>query len=251
MTMKETWTKWCDRVCDWIRFFPDHKAVRRELEAHMEEHYQTFLADGLDEQEAEDRALACMGNADEVGRELDQVHSPMLGLLWLMSKGAVILLLAAVVVLVSGKALKNYRSFGILDSLIDAVYSGEVHQDKWDYSDGYLFELLSSEVQAGDADAGTVSVTLALQVRILMGSGLCWGVDAFYGVDSQGNRYPSILEGPGEDGRAIKMHRRGSELIYEFCFSGVPADVRWLELRYDECGRNIVFRAILTGGEGA
>lgn len=70
---------WLDTATKKIRFRPDRTAVRRELEAHLEDLRD---ASGLEEE----AALQAMGNPAELAEELGRVHSPWLGYLWRLSQ---------------------------------------------------------------------------------------------------------------------------------------------------------------------
>ena len=50
--------------------------VAEEVEAHIEDQKQDFIAHGLDEAEAESMAVAEMGDPIEAGIELDCIHRP-------------------------------------------------------------------------------------------------------------------------------------------------------------------------------
>ena len=71
----------CKVVCGFIRFWPDHAAITAELTGHMEEHRDALLETppNMTLWDAESRAVQAMGDAEELGRWLDQVHSPLLG----------------------------------------------------------------------------------------------------------------------------------------------------------------------------
>ena len=71
-----------------IRFRPDRAAVRRELEAHLEDKQadlQRIFPD-LSLEEAERRAVESMGDAWEVRKQLAKIHKPWLGYLWRLSQ---------------------------------------------------------------------------------------------------------------------------------------------------------------------
>ncbi len=70
---------WLDTATQKIRFRPDRKAVRRELEAHFEDLRE---ASGLDE----DAALGAMGDPAALAEELGRIHRPWLGYLWRASQ---------------------------------------------------------------------------------------------------------------------------------------------------------------------
>ena len=75
--------QWLDKATAGIRFAPDRRAVRDELEAHLEDKALDFqrIFPGLPEAEAQERAAAEMGDPEEIGKELARIHKPWLGYL--------------------------------------------------------------------------------------------------------------------------------------------------------------------------
>ena len=105
--------QWLDTAVDGIRFGPDRRAVRAELQAHLEDKAADFrrIFPDMAGEEAEERAVAEMGDAAEIGKELARIHKPWLGYLWRASKWIAIL---SVVLLMATNILKNdyYQSAG-------------------------------------------------------------------------------------------------------------------------------------------
>ena len=66
--MRDKFQTWVDAVCEQIRFWPDRKAIARELRVHYDDHVRDLLRLGRPRELAEERALAAMGDAQEVGR---------------------------------------------------------------------------------------------------------------------------------------------------------------------------------------
>ena len=87
--------RWCDTVTRQVRFRPDRGAIQRELTAHYQDHVRDLERVGYDWKLAEQRALAAMGDPEEIGRALDRVHKPWLGWLWLASRTVLILTVMA------------------------------------------------------------------------------------------------------------------------------------------------------------
>ncbi|MDY3280932.1 hypothetical protein [Dysosmobacter sp.] len=87
--------RWCGRVERQVRFFPDRKAIRRELTDHYWDHVQDLRRIGYEDGLARQRALGAMGDPEEVGKALNAVHRPLLGWLWMVSRvlAAVLLVL--------------------------------------------------------------------------------------------------------------------------------------------------------------
>jgi len=77
---------WCDAVLKEVCFRPDHKAIRKELEAHYADRSAGLRQAGYGWDEARERTLAAMGDPVEVGQLLNRVHRPWLGWLWMASR---------------------------------------------------------------------------------------------------------------------------------------------------------------------
>ena len=73
--------EFCGRVCRRVRFRPDRAAITAELTAHLEDHMDALVARGFPPETAARQAVAAMGDPEEIGKELDKSHSPLLG--WL------------------------------------------------------------------------------------------------------------------------------------------------------------------------
>lgn len=82
---------WCQKVTDQVRFVPDRPAIARELQNHYEDSVSDFIRIGYDRALSESRALAALGDAEEVGKGLDRAHSYFLGRLWQLSKWTLLL----------------------------------------------------------------------------------------------------------------------------------------------------------------
>lgn len=87
------------RVLEEIKFRPDHKAIRQELLEHIEDETGWLCGQGMSKNEAEAQAVLSMGEPEAIGRELNQVHRPLIGWAWQLSRAA--LIVAAVVVIIS------------------------------------------------------------------------------------------------------------------------------------------------------
>lgn len=118
--MRSKFEIWVDAVCEQVRFRPDRKGIAKELRVHYDDHVRDLLRLGRPQELAEERALASMGNAQEVGRALDRVHKPWLGWLWEASR-ALVLLLAILTVVTP----REYASLSTLRDRTQAELSWE------------------------------------------------------------------------------------------------------------------------------
>lgn len=100
--MRDEFQVWADAVCREVRFWPDRKAIEKELRIHYEDHCKALERLDYEPDLAAERSLRAMGDAQEVGRALDRVHKPRLGWLWVLSRvlawGLGFCLLAAAVI---------------------------------------------------------------------------------------------------------------------------------------------------------
>ena len=80
--------QWLDTAVSGIRFHLDRKRVRRELEGHLEDKKADLrrIFPDIPEAEAQSRALAAMGDPEELKTALAKVHKPWLGWLWTASR---------------------------------------------------------------------------------------------------------------------------------------------------------------------
>ena len=75
----------CGRVCEYVRFSPDHAAITAELTAHLEDHAAALKERGFSSDVAVQQAVDAMGDPEEIGKELDKSHSSFLGWFQILS----------------------------------------------------------------------------------------------------------------------------------------------------------------------
>lgn len=67
-----------ENVCNEIRYKPMRKDIAEELELHIEEGKQHYIDNGFSVEEAEEKSVSNMGNAEEIGKKLNKIHRPKL-----------------------------------------------------------------------------------------------------------------------------------------------------------------------------
>ncbi len=72
----------------------ERQSARQELLDHIEDHMEVYLAMGMTEIQAEERALGAMGDADHISASLRRVHQPILSRLLALCRGLSIVALA-------------------------------------------------------------------------------------------------------------------------------------------------------------
>ncbi len=83
---------WLDTATKEIRFGPDRRRVRQELEDHILDRMEAAEARGLSGYEAEKAAVEAMGDPEPVARELGRLHQPWMGYLWRLSQVLLVVL---------------------------------------------------------------------------------------------------------------------------------------------------------------
>lgn len=76
MNVSDAFQRYAQRVCEQIRWKKAHPAVAQEIENHLIDQKNAYLAAGDTESIAEEKALLQMGDPVAVGAALDQTHKP-------------------------------------------------------------------------------------------------------------------------------------------------------------------------------
>ena len=58
-----------DKVCEQIKYKPIRNEISKELEDHIQEIKEEYLQEGIQENEAEEKAIIQMGVAEEIGKK--------------------------------------------------------------------------------------------------------------------------------------------------------------------------------------
>ena len=114
--MREPWERYLNDVVSNVRFAFDRRKIRQELREHMEDLYEDLLSQDINEKQAAELTVDYMGDSEELGKELDKAHHPVLGYVWLI--------LGILCIVVAAKT-----AFGLLDTGIGIAkgYFAEVY----------------------------------------------------------------------------------------------------------------------------
>lgn len=244
--------RWCRAATAQIRFVPDRMPVIRELQAHIEDHYQALLDQGTDSREAVDMAIAAMGSPEEIAPQLAALHRPFWGYAERVFRWVLIALV--------GICLSSFGFYVLKNSFFDppVYYSDTYAQYSEDTDAEYYLE--SGGMAISDGYVITLSKVVwadTLRFQIKSFNLLPWAEHSDIGrwfevTDSLGNTYRCAYEGgwPGEPTVMGSFLRTGpytavnNMWLTDFC----SQDAQWLEFRYDRSGHTITFRIDLTGG---
>lgn len=227
---------WLNTAVSGIRFKPDRETVEQELREHLEDKIEDLQRMyHLDQEEAEEMALGQMGDAEEIGREMAEIHKPWLGWLWQASQAA--LLLSVILWLLScayhGDPLPlrhgeepEWPAFSCTEEL-------ELGQYKFRVKEAWLEQ----------ADDGTWELNVAWKVTSLrfwepighiqsyfwsaeddLGNEYCTYADRYYG------NYDGIRVASG----MAEADGLGWSLVQTV--PQVPENAQWVKLSYDHAG---------------
>ena len=243
--------QWLDKATEGIRFGPDRKAVRAELDAHLDDKIQDLqrVFPDLSAWEATQMALAGMGDPEEIGKELAKIHKPWLGYLWRCSQIALGVVLAVGVCQAGGwlwnQAAASQRPVTDQDSwAVEIPFSGETVQ-----AGQYAIQAEGTLclLEQGD-DLGTLEVTWrAVSPRFWEGPSYN---EYWQAEDDQGNIYISLAEARMSNVlRGLVVDQNGHNRYREVYgpswrrsglgwwddgrVSSVPRDAQWVRLVLD------------------
>lgn len=152
--------RWLETAVSGIRFKPDRAEVRAELLAHVEDKTLDLMRifPNIDPDEAQERALAGMGDPEELKISLAKIHRPWLGYLWQVSRVLTVVLLVLTLILWGSRAVENWK----------ARYADQKYNQENGYDWNYVDECYESGIDPWRADGpypakddGTIRTPLA------------------------------------------------------------------------------------------
>ena len=274
MYIDGTLSRWLDRAAEGIRFRPDRAAVRAELWGHLEDKIadlQRIFPD-IPPQEARDRALASMGDVDELRRSLAKIHKPWLGWLWYACRGLLALAAAVWLLWVGLPALMEGGGDAQWKQRRQEIRYVGLEQEEWApppsiQVGGYTLEITraarSQERFHDNGGAGkavweceSAYLTLRLTARLPWerppgrndslkehlaaqdSAGRTYSFTASYG-----GRRSDWEDQPFEGGKAGLNWRE-----YELYLRDITPGAEWIELHYGFGGRSFTFRVDIPEG---
>lgn len=90
---------WCKKeeflqeVLSHIKFSFDRDDIKSELDSHIIEKTDCYIEEGYDLETAEQMSIRDMGDPKEIGVELNKEHNPVIGWIWRITNGILILFL--------------------------------------------------------------------------------------------------------------------------------------------------------------
>ncbi len=111
-----------DTVCEQIRYKKAHTIIKKELEEHITDQTDAFIAKGMEQETAIKKAITEMGDPILVGTELDRVYRPKLK--WEFILFVFLFLFANIAVrFIMQKNSPSYMHFFTMDNIIILLMS--------------------------------------------------------------------------------------------------------------------------------
>lgn len=125
--------QFCDTVTGQLRCKWEAPAVRQELYDHIQDHMDALLSGGMGREEAEEAAVAAMGDPEELGKALDALHSPWPWRVYLLCarccKAALVL---AVVLVLQNLMTEDLPSPRFLPTATASSAAQDLLRENWD-----------------------------------------------------------------------------------------------------------------------
>lgn len=97
-------------VCTQIRYRPARNEIANELKAHLLEIKDELLTQGIEESIAEENAVQRMGEAEEIGKQLNKIHRPRIN--WILIIVTAIFIFLGVVNLINKQIITHNGYIG-------------------------------------------------------------------------------------------------------------------------------------------
>mgnify|MGYP003293151542 CR=1 FL=1 len=267
---------WCETATGLIRYGPDRKKVARELMTHLEDRRASLMEQGMEQQQASDKALEAMGSAEELAPQLAAIHKPFWGYVLRVS-----MILLVILLVICVKPLWDYtKNLDLQES--PALWEFDVYSiESYGSDTGWTLLHLSQPDLSCSSDRSKFTITDAavikkenaddskhdpyLHVRMEQTSLLPWTeheqyfsyffVSGWFSArDSLGNEYPGYYDRAYSDAPSLNTTGAQSGIFtytHELWINNFPEDAQWVDICYERDGRSYALRVYLTGGDGA
>ena len=233
--------EYLDRMLHHVKFKYDHIDIRREYREHMEDMLDYYVESGMDEDTAKHTVLEEMGDADSLGRVLNEIHNPAVGWIWRVSRWVVTV---AVVLSVFPLGLMTFSTgwevlCGYDEPETDSELSYEVDINTFGHVDNYHFFFDKLEMYE-DETAVLYYVQALNPLDRAAGWTWSWGYTEIR--DGSGHVYRKETDNTG-GGRLIEFRQMTVRIFSQ------KSEVFILD--YDHAGRKIYVEVPLPAGKEA
>lgn len=267
--------QFCGKVCSCVQFSPDHAAISAELTGHMEEHRDALLEanPGMTLWDAESEAVRGMGDPEELGRWLNQIHNPCLGWIQIWFR-RVVWTLAVLVLLFALPRAGELVTNLIAPASYDGIGMGHLleHYDEYDVvadftpgavwqHEGYTFSIQRAVVTHSETSVyRDEALHLSYLLKVTHSDPWQRGPEFrewLWAEDDLGNRYPSrgqqelyqLPTSAGDSsGNPSAVYPFAS--YYDLWVGGIHPEATSVTLHFDRFGENAISLTLpLKGGD--
>ena len=216
--VERRWDDYLDDILSYVKFKYDHREIRRELAEHMADLKEGLMAEGMDEAIAEYMTVEYMGEAAEIGQELNKEHHALLGWIWRITKGLVILLLLLnalpVINIVDGVISGYFQKYEMREDS-NVIWQMEIEREYQLYDDTLILHDLYYY------EDGMLEMSYRTR-RSLLARSIDWSLSvSMEAYDISGEKLS--LSGGG-------FSNGGYNALGAMHLDDVPHDVKWLEI---------------------
>lgn len=93
LNMSSVSNSYIKQVLKQVKFIVDHRSIKRELNSHIQDLIDEHQWHNLSEDDLNQKIQEEMGNPIDLGKSLNQVHKPILGYIWVLSRSIFIIVL--------------------------------------------------------------------------------------------------------------------------------------------------------------
>jgi len=93
LNMSSVSNSYIKQVLKQVKFIVDHRSIKRELNSHIQDLIDEHQWHNLSENDLNQKIQEEMGNPIDLGKSLNQVHKPILGYIWVLSRSIFIIVL--------------------------------------------------------------------------------------------------------------------------------------------------------------
>ena len=93
LNMSSVSNSYIKQVLKQVKFIVDHRSIKRELNSHIQDLIDEHQWHDLSEHDLNLKILEEMGDPIDLGQSLNQVHKPILGYIWVVSRSIFIIVL--------------------------------------------------------------------------------------------------------------------------------------------------------------
>ena len=256
--------RWAENAVSRIVFPGDKRKVYEELMAHMEDHRDALMEQGMSERQACEAVEKAMGDPWAVAKDLAAIHRPFWGYFLRATRIIMVLLLIATLFpldsFMQERLFRNphFRGWDVYDT---QSYGGDTNrtllhmsdQDSSFETDGYTYTVTKAVVFHEEEYDRT---TFQCRIKEFNPPPCATHAETgrwFWAEDSNGNYYYSDYETAQDEEprkQAIYAYVTAEGLLtntYEFWINNFPV-AEWIKLHYTRDGRDEMLFINLTGG---